>query len=424
MSRRIHGETDVVVVGAGLSGLAAALRLETAGLSCRLLEAGDGIGGRVRTDRTGGFLLDRGFQVFLEAYPEAKRVLDYDRLRLSSFHPGAKVWRNGGLHAVSDPFRQPLAALSGMVTPVGTLLDKMRILVLRREALAHEPFAGEEITTLEALQVVGFSDEMVDALFRPFLGGIFLDDSLETSSYMLDFVFSMMAEGPISLPAAGMGAITEQLAQRLRRTEIHLGSCVESVTPDSVTLESGETFGAPAVVVALDGPSARDLLGAEIPEVPSRSTACLYFAARETPVDGPWLVLNGESSEGVQNLAVLDQVAPGYAPPGSHLVSATVLDDTGAHGESDARLQGRVREQLTEWFGRAVAGWQHLSTYRIPHALPGQPPGFRRRGEAGPRHDLGGGPVYLAGDWLTHGSIQGALVSGREAAEALLADRD
>lgn len=65
---------EVIVVGAGLSGLAAARKLGDAGVPVRILEASDGVGGRVRSDVLDGFILDRGFQVFIEGYPEQKKL--------------------------------------------------------------------------------------------------------------------------------------------------------------------------------------------------------------------------------------------------------------------------------------------------------------------------------------------------------------
>ena len=99
--------SDVVIIGAGLAGLSCALSLEAAGVSVTLLEASDRPGGRVSTDLVEGFRLDRGFQVLLTAYPEAKRLLDYDALQLKNFEPGALVWHSGKFHRFADPVRNP-----------------------------------------------------------------------------------------------------------------------------------------------------------------------------------------------------------------------------------------------------------------------------------------------------------------------------
>lgn len=428
MQRDVTAGRDVAVVGAGLAGLACALRLAEAGVSCRLFEASDAVGGRVRTDRRDGFQLDRGFQVFLEAYPEARRVLDYDRLSLQPFEPGALVRAGGRFHLLTDPWRHPLSALRTLRSPVGSLLDKLRVLELRSRARRGDLFTGPETTTLEALRSLRFSEGMIDAFFRPFLGGVFLDPGLETSSYVLDFVFRWMSSGDVCLPARGMGAIAEQLAGRLPPGSVWLDSPVRAVEPAegdrsaAVVLDGGARVEARAVVVATEGPEAVRLLGRQIPEsLPdpgSRSEICFYYAAPEPPLEGPWLVVSGERGDLVRNLVVLSEVAPGYAPAGRHLISATVLGGgSGAVGLDDAELDLAVHRQLTDWFGNQTDVWERLAIYRIPHALPTQRPGFRARREIGPRVADG---LYVAGDWLESASIEGALVSGRRAAEAVL----
>lgn len=409
-------DPDVLIVGAGLAGLACARRLEAEGLSCLVLEASDGVGGRVRTDIVDGFQLDRGFQVFLEAYPEARRVLDYEALELRPFVAGALVRRKGRFHKVADPFRHPLAALSGIGSPVGSIADKLKVLKLRRRTLTHEPFSGPETTTLQALRDIGFSEDMIDAFFRPFLAGIFLDPDLETSSYLLDFVVSMMADGAVSLPARGIGAIPEQLATGLRKAEIRVGAQVEAVTSTSATLRDGTSETARKVVVATDGPTTARLLNGGVEDPGSCSVACLYFAADTSPVEGPWLVLNGDSRQGVQNLVVLDQVSPSYGANGRHLISVSL---PGAGDVEDDVLEGQVRAQLTEWYGEEVDRWDRLATYRIRHGQPEQLPGFRKRRALGPQRP---GGVYVCGDWLESASLNGALLSGRRTAEAVLKD--
>lgn len=95
----------IVIIGGGLAGLSCAVRLQEQGVQSIICEASDGVGGRVRTDQVNGFLLDRGFQVLLTAYPEAARQLDYDRLQLQYFDSGSLVLTGDGLQRLSDPWR-------------------------------------------------------------------------------------------------------------------------------------------------------------------------------------------------------------------------------------------------------------------------------------------------------------------------------
>ncbi|OJH33581.1 NAD(P)/FAD-dependent oxidoreductase [Cystobacter ferrugineus] len=411
------GKPDVIVVGAGLAGLTCARLLHQARVKVRVLEASDGVGGRVRTDTVDGFLLDRGFQVFLTAYPEPPRWLDYRALDLRRFFPGARVWREGRMHLVADPFRRPLHAALHAFNPVGSFTDKLHVLDLWKQAQAgsvEDVFLRPQKTSREYLRDVGFSDAMLEGFLQPFFGGIFLEKALSTSSRMLEFVFRMFATGATVVPARGMGALSAQLAAKLPEGALKLNTPVEEVFGHRVRLESGAREECDAVVVATDAPAAVELL----PGMPSRrmnTVTCLYFAAPEPPVRGPYLVLNGEGRGPVNNLAVMSEVAPEYAPAGQALVSVSVLEPV----EDAESLEARVREQLTEWFGGGVKGWRHLRTYEIPRALPEQSP---ESWESSPRRVRLSPGLYACGDYRENGSIDGAMTSGRRAAEALLRD--
>ena len=411
--------TDVLIVGAGLAGLACARHLHRQGLSVKILEASEHIGGRVRTERVNGCLLDCGFQILLTAYPDARAELDYEALDLQPFYEGALVRYDGAFHRLADPFRHPLDALATFTAPLGTLGDKLKVARLRASVLsgpAEMLLDREETTTAAALRDRwGFSEAIVERFFRPFLGGITLDPELQASSRMFEFVFRMFAEGHAALPAAGMGAIPAQLAAALPEHAIVLDARVTSVRDGHVTVENGGGFDARAVVVATDGPEAAALVG-ELDPPASRSVMCLYYTTDEPPVADPVLVLNGDGAGPINNLAVLTNVAPTYAPPGIALVSVSVL---GNPLHSDARIEAEVRAQLTEWFGAAAARWDHTRTYRLLHALPDQAPPFLSPPERPVRLRAG---LYVAGDHRRTASINGALSAGRDAAEAVLAD--
>lgn len=103
---------DVIVIGAGISGLSCALTLERAGLSVLVLESDSAAGGRVQTDELEGFVLDRGFQVYLSAYEEARSLLDLEALELKPFTPGSAIWVDNKIYNVLDPWRSPTAVFS------------------------------------------------------------------------------------------------------------------------------------------------------------------------------------------------------------------------------------------------------------------------------------------------------------------------
>jgi phytoene dehydrogenase-like protein len=410
----------VYVVGAGLAGLRCARRLHDKGVAAIVLEASDGVGGRVRTDRLDDFLLDRGFQVLLTAYPEAAAALDYRELELHPFHPGAVVHTGGRFVTVADPARRRWDGLRTALAPVGTLGDKLKVAALRRRVTAgslEELFARPETTTREALANDGFSEAIVDRFFRPLFGGILLDRELSGSSRMFEFVYRMLAVGEVALPTRGMGAIAEQLAGGLPPDCVRLGQRVTAVADGGVTLAGGERLPARAVVVATDGPTASRLLGGEPPAPRSVAATCLYFAADTAPIDEPVIVLDGDGLGPVNNLCVPSAVAPTYAPPGAALISAAVVDRPGLPKGPD--LEAAVLGQLADWFGSGVVAWRHLKTYAIPHAQPAQPPGTLDPPERPVRLRPG---LYVCGDHRDNASINGALASGRRTADAVLED--
>ncbi len=407
---------DVIIIGGGIAGLVCARQLCDRGLKCQLFEASDDIGGRVRTDQVDGFRLDRGFQVFLTAYPEARDLLDLSRLQLRRFEPGAVIRWNGSFHRLSDPWRRPRHLLATVLSPVATLADKLRIAGFRRQTTRgrlSELYQRPEQTTIDHLRAFGFSEVIIERFLRPFLGGVFLDRDLQTSSRMCEFVFRMFSLGDAALPENGMGEISRQLASRLPDGVIRTNCPVESLQGREVVLANGEQHTPRAVVVATAAPTARRLLGDPFP-ADGRSVSCLYFAAATPPVREAILVLNGEGVGPINNLCVPSQVSRSYAPPDQALVSVTVL----GHHPDHATLLSQVREQLSEWFGPPASGWRHLRTYDIPYALPSQaPPALDP--VAKPAEVRAG--VFLCGDHCDTASINGAMASGRRAAQSVLA---
>jgi phytoene dehydrogenase-like protein len=413
-------DPDVLVIGAGLAGLACARHLRRHDLSVQVLEASDRVGGRVRTDTVDGFRLDRGFQVLLTAYPQTQLELDYQALDLHSFYDGALVRYDGDFHRIGDPFRHPFDALQTLFTRIGTPADKLRVARMRRR-LTRESIPTimerKERTALEALQGRwGFSASMINRFFRPFFGGIFFDRALGASSRMFEFLFKMFAEGRTVLPAGGMDRIPKQMRSHLPEEAVRMNAPVEAVDGQEVTLAEGETQEAPAVVVATDAPAADRLVG-DVTPVEGRSTACVYYAAPESPLDEPILLLDGDGAGPINNVAVPSDVAPGYAPDDRALVAAVVV---GNPDTPDDELEREVRNQLIDWFGLAAGGWAHLRTVRIPYALPDQSPPFLQNPDRDVRRRSG---LYVCGDHARTGSLNGAIASGRAAARAVLDDQ-
>ena len=412
----VSTQFDVVVIGAGLSGLAAARQIQQSGLSVVVLESSDAVGGRVRTDNVDGFLLDRGFQVLLTAYPELTTQVDMDALDLQAFDPGALVWlqsKNGGPgqgHVVSDPFRKPSTLFATTFAPIGSVIDKLRIVVLRLRVLrgaAPNLLRNNDMSTLDALRSAGFSHRMIKTFFTPLFGGVQLDPQLATSRRMFDIIFRSLSEGQSVLPARGMQALPEQLASHLAHNTVRLNAPVASLDGTTVVLSTGERITSRAVVVATEGPTASKLL--DLPPVQSRTAGCVYFSADSPPNDKKYVILDGSGKGPVLNVALISNIAPSYAPPGKHLIAAALP------GVITGDLEQLARKQLREWWGPQVDGWKHLRTYAISHGGPVQSAPFSPK----QRISLGNGR-FVCGDHRDTGSIQGALYSGRRCGEAVV----
>ena len=411
----------VVVIGAGLSGLCCARELLKQHRDVIVLEAQDDIGGRVRTDHVDGFLLDRGFQVLQTAYPEAAVQLDYHGLCLHNFEPGALIRTQGRMVEMSDPWRRPTKLWSTACNGIGTFSDRLKLAKLRWHVTHTSPdelWQEPESTTYDYLRTTcGLSSDMVDRFFRPWFSGVFLESDLATSSRFFRFLFRIFAIGDASLPRQGMGAIATQLAAGLSQSMLRLSSPVDLlVDGQRVRLKSGELIDCCAVVLAVEGPEASRLTGGLVRCPEARSTTCIYYAAPQAPFPDSLLVLNGDNEGPINNLCVVSNVAQSYAPAGSALMSVSVVGRLDEHSDD---LERSVRRQLRSWYGSEVDSWSLLKSYRIPYALPGQPPHFRTAIPASPRLVDG---VYYCGDYLETASIQGAMVSGRKTAECLIAD--
>ena len=404
---------SAIVIGAGLAGLAAAQDLVAYGVPVTVLEAADAPGGRMRTDRVDGFLLDRGFQVLNDAYPEVRSRIDLATLGVRSFAPGAIVRDADGMHRLSDPLRDPVRLASTLFHPASTFADLLRVVAMRREVTkgtVEELLEQPDVSARQWLAARGFSERFVQSFFRPFLAGVLLDPELGASSHKVALALRWFTLGSAVLPKGGMGAFPLALAAKLPKGALRLNSPVDRLREGGVVLRSGEELRADAVIVAVDGAEAARLLG--LPTPLWRSVVQLSFDAPRSPVNGPWLVLDGEGKGLVNDLCVPSEVQPSYVPQGRDLVSATVLDPRGL---DDAALDAAVRAELRGWFGAPVDEWRTLRVLRIPRALPHQPPGSPH--VLANNHRPG---IWVAGDHLGLASTQTALASGGAAAKMVI----
>ncbi|KUG52803.1 hypothetical protein AVL62_14610 [Serinicoccus chungangensis] len=407
---------EVVVVGAGLAGLTCARALQDQGVGVRVLEAGDAVGGRIRTDEVDGFLLDRGFQVLNPAYPALRPHVDLDALDLQSFRAGLAIRseRTESLLVMADPRREPQligqTMRSGKLHPAALgALARWAAPALRVDwALRNE---REDLSRRESMDRAGLQGPL-RRVVDTFLSGVVLEDDGSTSTAFTHMLTRMFARGKPGLPERGMQALPEQLAAGLD-TPVELGTEVVSVGPGRVETAGGEQITADLVVVATGAEAAAALTGRET--APGKGVTTHWFAVDEAPTEHAMLVVDQRTDPGpVINTAVLSNAAPSYAPPGRHLVVSSCLLRPGQEPVTDAQ----VSAQLAGIYGVPTEGWELLRRDDIPYALPAQPAPLNVREALEVEPGL-----IMAGDHLDTGSIQGAMVSGRRAAEGYLQRR-
>ena len=419
----------IVIVGAGLTGLVCARELARRGVrDFVLLEGEDEPGGRVRSRRTAeGFVLDRGFQVLLDSYPAARRHLDIDRLKPRYFESGALLHDGGRSWTVAHPLRHPADAVAGAFGDMFPVADKARLvalvtqlLVTPDESLLAEASGDSDVSAAHFLWGWGFSPTIIERFFRPFFGGVFLDNKLATSAALLRYYLKKFATGRALVPAGGMGEIPRQLAAGLTPGALRLGCRVQSIEQvgdraAAVRTEAGERIACDAVLLATEAPAAARLLDRpRLAGPPPLGTTVLYFASERSLYERAMLALPAGRGRLVRHFVQLTNVAPEYAPAGAHLVAATVLD---RRGLDDAGLFAQATTEISQCYP-AAESLVPVAEVHVPYGQRRQPAGFLRGVSPGPA-ETSLDNVWLAGGQTTACSIQTTMVSGERVAEFL-----
>lgn len=404
----------IYIIGAGISGLVAAFELEKGGFSPIILEASSEIGGRVKTDQEDGFLLDRGFQVLLTAYPEVKKYLDLPALNLKTFEPGAVVFDEKDSYIISDPLRNPLKVLGMAFSRVGSFLDKVKMFSLTQQLKKKSIdgiFQEPSIPTCQYLKNYGFSDQIISNFFKPFFRGIFLEKQLNTSSRMFEFVFKMFSEGHAAIPEKGMGEIPAMLRKQLGKTQIFFNSPVDKVEINKIKLKNGDVLEADRILICTQPDQVMEQLQGQFPK--NKSVITLYFSLQNSFMARPMLGLVPNESHLINNLVFMDDVSESYSTNGRSLLSITVLETE----LEEKSLIKAVQEELEQYSGVNADYFKFVKSYYIKHAIPTVDD---MKASIPITECKLTDHVFLGGDYLLNGSINAAMTSGRLVAESVM----
>ena len=347
-----------LIIGAGLSGLAAAMKIEKHGGSSVLIDAADTIGGKLKTELfEDNYLLDHGFQVLLPAYAELQKNIDLKALNLKYFKSGALIFNGTNKMRISDPLQDPSLLFETLFSSVGHVKDKWLIAKLRLSVLmtSDQKLLSQNLgTSVDFLRQFGFSDQMIENFWRPFFSGIFLESELQTEASFLKFLFKMFSQSPVAVPAEGIAELPKWMHAQLKSTDVLLNSRVSARSEKSITLETGKVLNG----IVID---ARPVETAKWGHVTT-----LYFSSPKSPIQGSWLFLNKRQTNSLVNhVAVMTEVSKSYSRNGNALISVNILRPQISSAEF-----AHVLTELQVFFGEEVRSWKFLKSFEIPHALP------------------------------------------------------
>ena len=402
----------VHIIGGGISGLVAAHVLENHGLNPVIIDANDRVGGRVKTDIVKGFQLDRGFQVLLSSYSATKKYLDYKSLDLQPLKAGSCVFVGGKQCFFGDPFRDLSLFIPTLLSPLGTLGDKLKIAKLNfhlQKKTINKIFEDREITTKEYLNAKGFSKKIIKNFFIPFFSGIFLESELYTSSRMFEFVFKMFGKGLALLPKGGIEEISKQLKNKLKKTKILFNTLASNIKNKEITLSDGKKIKTDFTIIATE--PANLVEGLKNQKVSWKSCQNLYFNCYGRVFKKAFIGLVANPESLINNVFYPTSI-PTNNKGENELISVTVVKD---HSMPEEKLIERVKNELKKECKIESVGF--LKLYSVPKALPHL---NNLQYDVSPSETKVKDGIFLARDVLLNGSLNAAILAGEKAAMGVL----
>jgi len=382
--------SDVLIVGAGLAGLNAAINLESKGADVTVIESSDRAGGRVASDVIDGYICDRGFQLINAKYPALEELNVIGELDFVAAPRVIEVCLRDGRYPIGDPRQVPWTVLD---KATGTIPEKLSLL----RVIMGQAKAGQSIG-----QTLRSAGSCYERTLRPFLHGVFLTEPDNVDAIYGQSIIRSFVNGKPGVPRHGVGELPKALVKRING--IVYNTRVDRIDKTSVLTNNG-TFTANKILIATDATTATQLLG--LTEVP-RMAGCItwYHAVSNNPSGNGRLVVDGLNRGPIINTVVMSDISKSYAPVGQHLISTTTDVNV---TESD------VRRHLAIVWGTSTHDWQFIAKYEISSALP-----IHNVGRALSQSMKINDHHFVAGDHRTVPSQQGALFSGRVAAQLML----
>ncbi len=403
---------QIAIIGAGVSGLTAAIHLESLGYSVHIYDQNTHIGGRLQSVAFDGYTLDVGFQVLLEEYPMVKKYLDVAALEMQYFESGAYIFNNQKSYVLGNFLNNPSLLWKTVIADIATLTDKIKILKLAnrlKNTSIDTIFQSPEMTTRDYLRFYGFSESIIDHFFRPFFSGVFLDTQLDTSSRQFEFTLKMFYEGKVGIPKKGIQEVALQLASKLKSSSVNLGKKVQQIQGNNISFENDQMEHADYIIVTSNIDRMLPNLGEST--IKWSGTENLYFTVSPEYVFDKKLIGLVSSKSG----AIINSICfPDTYKANEQQLSLLSVSIVKKHDFTDYQLIQHVKRELKEHFNIEVT--KYLTTFQVSKALPEF---FNLQNNYDPSECQITENIFLAGDTMLNPSLNAAMRSGELAAQAI-----